>query len=289
MLIRTYIYGFRGSIATGGGFGVGGSTQGISPILFWDMRCFFCCLEFCLGWFHWSLFCATLPIICPNKFWPGHSECFVFSVQSLSRPVPHWSLNVDPANTVFLSASPKAKAGLGVQSLRPSVCPSVPKSCYRTPIQLSWNLVCRSYASWNLENIRKSTNNLSFLCQFFINEITASDAGPDIIRSHLFIIIVLFKGSTGNCFLFFSWGLHYFSMFTLALTRHNPVERTVNRTVVRFPFKNLAPDIVIARSRNKTSLVFFPGIMITKWKMTFIKGTQERKTDPSLSLLCYVY
>ena len=24
----------------------------------------------------------------------------------------------------------------------------------------------RSYAPWNLENIRKSTNNLSFLCQF---------------------------------------------------------------------------------------------------------------------------
>ena len=46
---------------------------------------------------------------------------------------------------------------------------------------------CWSYAPWNLENIRKSTNNLvSFLCQFFINEITASDAGPDIIRSHLF-------------------------------------------------------------------------------------------------------
>ena len=44
----------------------------------------------------------------------------------------------------------------------------------------------RSYAPWNLENIRKSTNNLSFLHQFFINEITASDAGPDIIRSHLF-------------------------------------------------------------------------------------------------------
>ena len=45
---------------------------------------------------------------------------------------------------------------------------------------------CGSYAPWNLENIRKSTSNLSFLCQFFINEITASDAGPDIIRSHLF-------------------------------------------------------------------------------------------------------
>ena len=45
---------------------------------------------------------------------------------------------------------------------------------------------CGSYAPWNLENILKSTNNLSFLCQFFINEITASDAGPDIIRSHLF-------------------------------------------------------------------------------------------------------
>ena len=41
------------------------------------------------------------------------------------------------------------------------------------------------YAPWNFENIRKSTNNLSFLWQFFINEITASDAGPDIIRSHL--------------------------------------------------------------------------------------------------------
>ena len=45
-----------------------------------------------------------------------------------------------------------------------------------------------SYAPWNLENISKSTNNLSFLCQFFINEITASDAGPDIIRSHLLFI-----------------------------------------------------------------------------------------------------
>ena len=28
---------------------------------------------------------------------------------------------------------------------------------------------CGSYVPWNLENIRKSTNNLSFLCQFFIN------------------------------------------------------------------------------------------------------------------------
>ena len=36
---------------------------------------------------------------------------------------------------IFLPASPKAKAGLGVQSLRPSVRlsvrPSVPKSCHR--------------------------------------------------------------------------------------------------------------------------------------------------------------
>ena len=31
----------------------------------------------------------------------------------------------------FLPASPKAKTGLGVQSLRPSVRPSVPKSCHR--------------------------------------------------------------------------------------------------------------------------------------------------------------
>ena len=47
-----------------------------------------------------------------------------------------------------------------------------------------------SYAPWNLENICKSTNNLSFLCQFFINEITASDVGPDIIRSHLFTLYI---------------------------------------------------------------------------------------------------
>ena len=32
---------------------------------------------------------------------------------------------------IFLPASPKAKAGLGEQSLRPSVRPSVPKSCHR--------------------------------------------------------------------------------------------------------------------------------------------------------------
>ena len=50
---------------------------------------------------------------------------------------------------------------------------------------------------WNLENIRKSTNNLSFLiCQFFINEITASDADPDIIWSHLF----LFEINEHQCF-----------------------------------------------------------------------------------------
>ena len=56
-----------------------------------------------------------------------------------------------------------------------------------------WSLhFCGSYAPWNLENIRKLTNNLSFLCQFFINEITASDAGPDIIRSHLFLFLSKF-------------------------------------------------------------------------------------------------
>ena len=32
---------------------------------------------------------------------------------------------------ILLPASPKAKADLGVQSLRPSVRPSVPKSCHR--------------------------------------------------------------------------------------------------------------------------------------------------------------
>ena len=59
---------------------------------------------------------------------------------------------------------------------------------------------CWSYAPWNLENIRKSTNNLSFLCQFFINEITASDAGPDIIRSHLFLKLFIWQFTTTNVF-----------------------------------------------------------------------------------------
>ena len=58
---------------------------------------------------------------------------------------------------------------------------------------------CLSYVPWNLENIRKSTNNLSFLCQILINEITASNAGPDFIRSHLFInkLVILFKNVHG--------------------------------------------------------------------------------------------
>ena len=50
---------------------------------------------------------------------------------------------------------------------------------------------CGSYVPWNLENICKLTNNLSFLCQFFINEITASDAGPDIIRSYLYMHVII--------------------------------------------------------------------------------------------------
>ena len=37
--------------------------------------------------------------------------------------------------------------------------------------------------------------NRSFPCQFFINEITASDAGPDIIRFHLFIWLLHYGGN----------------------------------------------------------------------------------------------
>ena len=61
------------------------------------------------------------------------------------------------------------------------------KWCYAYWQEILIALFLWELAPWNLENIRKSTTNLSFLCQFFINEITASDAGPDIIRSHLFI------------------------------------------------------------------------------------------------------
>ena len=114
----------------------------------------------------------------------------------------------------LLPASPKAKAGQGVQSLHPSVRLSIHSKILSS--QLLWNYwsnshetwyvdrtsydvmhigrkfwsphFCGSYAPWNLENNCKSTNNVGFLCQFFINEITASDAGPDIIRSHLLYI-----------------------------------------------------------------------------------------------------
>ena len=94
-------------------------------------------------------------------------------------------------------------------SVRSSVHPSVPKSCHRNSSETTDPIImklgmwidfiwCYAYwqeilipsflwelCPWNLENIRKSTNNISFLCHFYINEITASDAGPDIIRSHL--------------------------------------------------------------------------------------------------------
>ena len=39
--------------------------------------------------------------------------------------------DITDRSVLFLPALPKAKAGLGVQSLRPSVHPSVPKSCPR--------------------------------------------------------------------------------------------------------------------------------------------------------------
>ena len=53
---------------------------------------------------------------------------------------------------VFLPASPKAKAGLGVQSLRPSVCPSVrpsvrPSVCpsVRPSVRSHWNELVRNF------------------------------------------------------------------------------------------------------------------------------------------------
>ena len=62
-------------------------------------------------------------------------------------------------------------------------------------------LIFVGVSPWNIENIRESTNNLSFLCQFFINEITASDAGPDIIRSHLFWLSVHCYNNTCSLYL----------------------------------------------------------------------------------------
>ena len=70
------------------------------------------------------------------------------------------------------------------------------------------------YVPWNLENIRKSTNNLSFLCQFFINEITASDAGPDIIRSHLFLFQKTSAFRIRACYTHFRTGWKFFRYYS---------------------------------------------------------------------------
>ena len=101
---------------------------------------------------------------------------------------------ITPQNV--LPASPKAKAGLGVQSLGPPVCPSILLSIRPKILssQLLWNYwsdfhetwyvdrtsygvmhidrkfwsphFCGSYAPWNLENIPKSTNNQVFYVNF---------------------------------------------------------------------------------------------------------------------------
>ena len=106
-------------------------------------------------------------------------------------------IEIEDPIVVFWPASPKAKAGLWVvQSLRPSACPSVlpfvhPKILssqllwkYRSNDHETWYVdrtsygvqigrkfwspnFCGSYAPWNLQNIRKSTNNLNFFMSIF--------------------------------------------------------------------------------------------------------------------------
>ena len=49
----------------------------------------------------------------------------------------------------FLPASPKAKAGLGVQSLRPSVCPSVRPKILSS--QLLWNYWSNYHETWYVD------------------------------------------------------------------------------------------------------------------------------------------
>ena len=44
---------------------------------------------------------------------------------------------------IFLPASPKAKAGQGVQSLRPSVRTSVPKSCHRNFPETTYPIIMK--------------------------------------------------------------------------------------------------------------------------------------------------
>ena len=101
-------------------------------------------------------------------------------------------------------------------SVRLSVRPSVSKSCHHNssettdPIIMKLGMqrghhmqLCKSAGNFDplifvgvmpLGTQRIFVNQLtvSFLCNFFINEITASDAGPEIIRSHLFLGVTPF-------------------------------------------------------------------------------------------------
>lgn len=87
--------GFWRCITTWRRFGICIGARSISTIFFCVVLCFFCCLDFCLGWLYWSLFflflicCATFSVIWPSKFWPWQSEvfCFLFLFYPASSPI----------------------------------------------------------------------------------------------------------------------------------------------------------------------------------------------------------
>lgn len=62
----------------------------------------------CFGRLHCSLFFlfrdfwATLEMILPSKFFPGHAACLMFSVPTLSSPEPHVSFYVDSTKIACL-------------------------------------------------------------------------------------------------------------------------------------------------------------------------------------------
>ena len=84
--------------------------------------------------FYFLCFSCIIYKVIPDNFSFQYNErknahfltisCFVYTSSTMIK-ISRLSL------ALFLPASPKAKAGLGVQSLRPSVRPSVPISCHR--------------------------------------------------------------------------------------------------------------------------------------------------------------
>ena len=92
-------------------------------------------------WGAWGMNCLL------SGDFPGAREKFSRCLKVSKEVPPPQLLDDREFNLLFLPASPKAKAGLGVQSLRLSVRlsvrPSVPKSCHRNSSETTDSIIMK--------------------------------------------------------------------------------------------------------------------------------------------------